>query len=174
MELDKMIHQSPSQANPMDESTVLISPNRPAKPTGGLGGALAPQLRFRLAVAAGGDVLAALHRRVSPRGLRARWLLHVLHFHLLVVDPQVRGSQVLLAALPFPGAVGCAFPGAKKIRLKLSRSNIFPLRKTERLTSSRWRLSKEPLGSCPSKDSSYQRGPLVSGDFSGHFLRRLT
>lgn len=93
---------------------VLISPNRPVKPTGGLGGALAPQLCFRLAVATGSDVLATLHWGVPPRGLRARWLLHVLHFHLLVVDPQVRGSQVLLAALPFPGAVGRAFPAVKK------------------------------------------------------------
>lgn len=79
-----------------------------------LWGALAAQLRFGLAVADGGDVLAALHGRVPACGVGARWLLHVLHFHLLVVDPQIRGPQVLLAALPFAGAVGRTFPAAKK------------------------------------------------------------
>lgn len=106
-------------------STTLISPNLqvkprqflsllPSEPLTGLRGALAAQLCFRLAVADGGDVLAALHGGVPSCGVRARWLLDVLHFHLLVVYPQIRRSQVLLAALPFTSAVSCTFPAAKK------------------------------------------------------------
>lgn len=86
----------------------------PLEPLTGLRGALAAQLRFRLAVADGGDVLAALHRGVPSCRVRACRLLDVLHFHLLVVYPQIRGSQVLLAALPFTSAVGCTFPAANK------------------------------------------------------------
>lgn len=98
----------------------------------GLRGALGAQLRFGLAVADGGDVLAALHGRVPPRGVGARRLLHVLHFHLLVVDPQIRGPQVLLAALPFAGAVGRTFPAAKG-KEKGHVKDVFPLCETTRI-----------------------------------------
>lgn len=98
----------------------------------GLRGALGSQLRFGLAVADGGDVLAALHGRVPPRGVGARRLLHVLHLHLLVVDPQIRGPQVLLAALPLAGAVGRTFPAAKENE-KGHVKDVFPLCEATRI-----------------------------------------
>lgn len=67
--------------------------------------------------------------------------------------PQIRGSQVLLAALPFTSAMCCTFPAAKKKDQNRHVRTLFPLHKTKRVMSPHRCLSKEPLWLCPSKDS---------------------
>lgn len=67
--------------------------------------------------------------------------------------PQIRGSQVLLAALPFTSAMCCTFPAAKKKDQNRHARTLFPLHKTKRVMSPHRCLSKEPLWLCPSKDS---------------------
>lgn len=51
--------------------------------------------------------------------------LHVLHLHLLVVDPEVRGPKVLLAALPLAGAVARSLPAqrARQVRTSVGRKH---------------------------------------------------
>ena len=61
-------------------------------------------------MADGREVLAALDGGVSRRRVGAWRLLDVFHLHFFVMDPQVRGPEVLLAALPFANAVGGPFP----------------------------------------------------------------
>lgn len=61
-------------------------------------------------MADGREVLAALDGGVSCRRVGAWRLLDVFHLHFFVMDPQVRGPEVLLAALPFANAVGGPFP----------------------------------------------------------------
>lgn len=89
-------------------------------------GAFAPHLGFRLAVTDWGELLAALDGGVPPRSVRAWWLLDVLHLHLLMMDPEVRGPQVLLAALPFAHAVGGPFPKGQNSQANMRASPQWP------------------------------------------------
>lgn len=61
-------------------------------------------------MADGREVLAALDGGVSRRRVGAWWLLDIFHLHFFMMDPQVRGPEVLLAALSFANAVGGPFP----------------------------------------------------------------
>lgn len=56
------------------------------------------------------ELLATLDGGVPPSRVGACWLLDVFHLHFLMMDPKIRGSQVLLAALPFANTVGGPFP----------------------------------------------------------------
>lgn len=70
--------------------------------------ALAANLTLRLAMRDLGKVLAGLHGRIVSGWGNAGSFLHVLHFHFLMMDPEVRRSQVLLTALPLTGTVACS------------------------------------------------------------------
>lgn len=61
-------------------------------------------------MADGREVLAALDGGVSRRRVGAWWLLDIFHLHFFMMDPQVRGPEVLLAALSFANTVGGPFP----------------------------------------------------------------
>lgn len=82
--------------------------------------ALAAYLALWLAVGNLWQVLAGLDGRAVARRSDARGLFHVFHFHLLMVDPKVRRSQVLLAALPLAGAVTCSFPAHRNAEWDVS------------------------------------------------------
>lgn len=75
--------------------------------------AFAPHLALWLAVCHLGEVLARLDWWIVARRCDAGSFLHVLHLHLLVVDPEVRRPQVLLAALPLTGTVTCSLPAQR-------------------------------------------------------------
>jgi hypothetical protein len=74
-----------------------------------MGGAFAPQLGFWLAVADWCEVLATLDGGVPSCRISAWWLLNIFHFHFFMMDPKIRGSEVLLAAFPFAHTVGGPF-----------------------------------------------------------------
>lgn len=104
--------------------------------------AFAAHLALRLAVCHLGEVLAGLDWWIVARRCNAGSFLHILHLHLLMVDPEVRRPQVLLAALPLTGAVACSLPaqrntpGRRVRRRKHSiHQRLFPLNES----TVRWR-----------------------------------
>lgn len=73
--------------------------------------ALTAHLTLWLAVADGGaDLLTALDGWLAAGGGGARGFLHVLHLHLLVMNPEIRRSEVFLTALPLTCAVSRTLP----------------------------------------------------------------
>lgn len=68
------------------------------------------------------EVLAGLDGRIMSGRGDAGGFLHVLHLHLLVMDPEVRRSQVLLAALPLAGTMARSLPAQRTRNTQVRRS----------------------------------------------------
>lgn len=87
-----------------------------------------------------GEVLAGLDGRVADGRGDAGRFLHVLHLHLLVVDPQVRRPQLLLAAFPLPGAVARPLPAAQRGEAESRTGQRWPTATGQQLKHDIWCL----------------------------------